>query len=73
MVPVSIWSSIAKGKPTIAGSCFNVELNCKTRSQLLPLFENVGVRSLQYFIILSRFMSTFLRNDFTVIFTYRTV
>ena len=51
----------------------SMELNCKIGSQLLPLFENIGVRSLQYFIILSRFMSIFLRNNFIVIFTYRTV
>ena len=61
------------GKPTISGSCFNVEPNCKIGSQLLRLFENMGVRYPQYFIIQSIFMRTFLRKDFTVIFTYRTV
>ena len=43
-----------------------MELNCKIGGQLLPLFQKMGGRSLQYFIILSRFMSTFLRNDFTL-------
>ena len=64
---------LQNGKPTISGSCFNVELNCKTGSQLVLLFENMGVRYLQYFIIQSRFIKTFLRKKFTVIFTYRTV
>ena len=54
---------LSKMAATMVGSSFNVELNCKIGSQLLLLFENMGVRSLQYFIILSRFMSTFLRNN----------
>ena len=61
------------GKPTISGSCFNVEPNCKLGSQLLRLFENMGVRCPQHFIIQSIFMRTFLRKYFTFIFTYRTV
>ena len=62
---------LQNGNLIISSSCFSVELHCKIRSQLLPLFETMEGRSLQYFIILSRFMSNFLRKKFTVIFTYR--
>ena len=60
-------------KPTISSSCFNVELNCKIGSQLLSLFENMGLRRLQYFLLYCLDLWVLFRNYFTVIFTYRTV